>query len=142
MQRDSEHLFFKLGDFEEMLRGWTGSGRLQPAVSSKLAEWFTAGLRDWDISRDEPYFGFQIPGETGKYFYVWLDAPIGYLSSLLNYCRRNGRDFDRYWNPDSDCRGVSLHRQGHRLLPHAVLAGRADRRGFPRARRRSLRTAS
>jgi methionyl-tRNA synthetase len=102
VQRDSEHLFFKLGDFEEMLRGWTGSGRLQSAVSSKLAEWFTAGLRDWDISRDEPYFGFQIPGETGKYFYVWLDAPIGYLSSLLNYCRRNGRDFDRYWNPDSD----------------------------------------
>jgi methionyl-tRNA synthetase len=102
VQRDSEHLFFKLGDFEQMLRDWTGSGRLQPAVTSKLAEWFTAGLRDWDISRDEPYFGFQIPGEAGKYFYVWLDAPIGYLSSFLNYCRRTGRDFDRYWKPDSD----------------------------------------
>ncbi len=102
VQRDSEHLFFKLGDFEPMLREWTGSGRLQAAVTSKLAEWFNAGLRDWDISRDEPYFGFQIPGENGKYFYVWLDAPIGYLASLLNYCRRTGRDFDRYWKPDSD----------------------------------------
>ncbi|MGI9245120.1 MAG: methionine--tRNA ligase subunit beta, partial [Steroidobacteraceae bacterium] len=64
-------------------------------------EWFDAGLRDWDISRDAPYFGFEIPGETGKYFYVWLDAPIGYLSSLLNWCRRHGRDFDAYWKPDS-----------------------------------------
>jgi methionyl-tRNA synthetase len=102
VQRDSEHLFFRLGDFEPMLRQWTGSGRLQPAVTAKLDEWFSAGLRDWDISRDEPYFGFEIPGETGKYFYVWLDAPIGYLGSLLNYCRRTGADFDRYWHPDSD----------------------------------------
>jgi methionyl-tRNA synthetase len=102
VQRDSEHLFFRLGDFEPMLREWTGSGRLQSAVTAKLGEWFSAGLRDWDISRDEPYFGFEIPGETGKYFYVWLDAPIGYLGSLLNYCRRTGADFDRYWKPDSD----------------------------------------
>jgi methionyl-tRNA synthetase len=102
VQRESEHLFFKLGDFEPMLREWTGSGRLQPAVTSKLGEWFTAGLRDWDISRDEPYFGFEIPGEQGKYFYVWLDAPIGYLSSFLQYCRRTGLDFDRYWRPGSD----------------------------------------
>ena len=102
VQKESEHLFFKLGDFEPMLREWTGSGRLQPAVTSKLGEWFGAGLRDWDISRDEPYFGFEIPGETGKYFYVWLDAPIGYLSSLLQYCRRTGRDFDSYWAPDSE----------------------------------------
>jgi methionyl-tRNA synthetase len=102
VQRDSEHLFFRLGDFEPMLREWTGSGRLQPAVTAKLGEWFSAGLRDWDISRDEPYFGFEIPGETGKYFYVWLDAPIGYLGSLLNYCRRTGADFDRYWKSDSD----------------------------------------
>jgi len=101
VQRESEHLFFKLGDFEPMLRAWTGSGRLQHAVTAKLGEWFGAGLRDWDISRDEPYFGFEIPGETGKYFYVWLDAPIGYLSSLLHYCRRTGRDFDQYWQPDS-----------------------------------------
>ncbi len=102
VQRDSEHLFFKLGDFDAMLREWTGSGRLQPAVTAKLDEWFSAGLRDWDISRDEPYFGFEIPGETGKYFYVWLDAPIGYLGSFLQYCRRTGLDFDRYWKPDSD----------------------------------------
>jgi len=100
--RDSEHLFFRLGDFEAMLREWTGGGRLQPAVTAKLGEWFSAGLRDWDISRDEPYFGFGIPGEPGKYFYVWLDAPIGYLGSLLNLCRRTGRSFERYWSPDSD----------------------------------------
>jgi len=102
VQRDSEHLFFRLGDFEPMLRAWTGSGRLQPAVTAKLEEWFEAGLRDWDISRDAPYFGFEIPGEPGKYFYVWLDAPIGYLGSFLQYCRRTGADFDRYWAPGSD----------------------------------------
>jgi len=102
VQRDSEHLFFKLGDFEPMLREWTGSGRLQVAVTAKLDEWFDAGLRDWDISRDAPYFGFEIPGETGKFFYVWLDAPIGYLGSFLQYCRREGCDFDRYWKPGSE----------------------------------------
>jgi methionyl-tRNA synthetase len=102
IQRDSEHLFFRLGDFEPMLREWTGSGRLQPAVTAKLDEWFDAGLRDWDISRDAPYFGFEIPGEQDKYFYVWLDAPIGYLGSFLQYCRREGRDFARYWSPGSD----------------------------------------
>jgi methionyl-tRNA synthetase len=102
VQRDSEHLFFRLGDFESWLREWTGSGRLQQAVTAKLDEWFSAGLRDWDISRDEPYFGFEIPGETGKYFYVWLDAPIGYLGSFLDYCRRTGLDFDAYWRPGSD----------------------------------------
>jgi methionyl-tRNA synthetase len=102
VQRDSEHLFFRLGDFEPMLREWTGAGRLQVAVAAKLDEWFSAGLRDWDISRDAPYFGFEIPGESGKYFYVWLDAPIGYLGSFLQYCRREGRDFDRYWKPGSD----------------------------------------
>ncbi len=102
VQRDSEHLFFKLGDFESFLREWTGSGRLQAAVTAKLDEWFSAGLRDWDISRDAPYFGFEIPGETGKFFYVWLDAPIGYIGSFLHYCRRTGLDFDRYWKPGSD----------------------------------------
>jgi methionyl-tRNA synthetase len=103
VQRESEHLFFRLGAFEPMLREWTGSGRLQPAVSAKLAEWFEAGLRDWDISRDAPYFGFEIPGEPGKYFYVWLDAPIGYLASFLNLCRKRGDiDFDLYWRPGSD----------------------------------------
>jgi methionyl-tRNA synthetase len=102
VQRESEHLFFKLGDFEQWLREWTGAGRLQPAVTAKLDEWFGAGLRDWDISRDPPYFGFEIPGEKDKYFYVWLDAPIGYVGSFLHYCRRTGLDFDRYWKPGSD----------------------------------------
>ncbi len=102
VQRDSEHLFFRLGAFEPWLREWTGSGRLQPAVTAKLDEWFGAGLRDWDISRDAPYFGFAIPGEQDKYFYVWLDAPIGYLGSFLHYCRRTGRDFDHYWRPGSE----------------------------------------
>ncbi|HWS73754.1 MAG TPA: methionine--tRNA ligase, partial [Quisquiliibacterium sp.] len=102
VQRESEHLFFKLGDFEQWLREWTGAGRLQPAVTAKLDEWFGAGLRDWDISRDAPYFGFEIPGEKDKYFYVWLDAPIGYVGSFLHYCRRTGLDFNRYWKPGSD----------------------------------------
>lgn len=100
--RDSEHLFFRLGDFEPWLREWTGSGRLQPAVTAKLDEWFDAGLRDWDISRDAPYFGFGIPGERDKYFYVWLDAPIGYLGSFLHLCRRTGLDFDAYWRAGSE----------------------------------------
>ena len=85
------------------------------------------GLRDWDISRDEPYFGFEIPGETGKYFYVWLDAPIGYLSSLLQYCRRTGRDFDQYWKPDSDAEVYHFIGKDivyfHTLFWPAVLAG-------------------
>ena len=102
VERESEHLFFKLGDFEPVLREWTGSGRLQPAVTAKLEEWFRAGLRDWDISRDAPYFGFEIPGEKDKYFYVWLDAPIGYLASFLNLCRRRSLAFDDYWQPGSE----------------------------------------
>jgi methionyl-tRNA synthetase len=110
-----------------MLRTWTGGNRLQSAVTAKLGEWFDAGLRDWDISRDEPYFGFEIPGETGKYFYVWLDAPIGYLSSLLQYCRRTGRDFDQYWKPDSDAEVYHFIGKDivyfHTLFWPAVLAG-------------------
>ncbi|MCX7053952.1 MAG: methionine--tRNA ligase [Proteobacteria bacterium] len=127
VQKESEHLFFKLSDFEPMLRAWTGGDRLQSAVTAKLGEWFGAGLRDWDISRDEPYFGFEIPGETGKYFYVWLDAPIGYLSSLLQYCRRTGRDFEQYWKPDSDAEVYHFIGKDivyfHTLFWPAVLAG-------------------
>ncbi len=100
--RDSEHYFFKLGDFEAMLKNWTGSGQLQPEIANKLQEWFTAGLQDWDISRDAPYWGFEIPGAPGKYFYVWLDAPIGYMASHKNLCDRTGQNFDDYWKPDSD----------------------------------------
>jgi methionyl-tRNA synthetase len=99
--RESEHLFFRLGQFESMLREWTSSGRVQDAVAAKLDEWFNAGLQDWDISRDAPYFGFEIPGEPGKYFYVWLDAPIGYLASFRNFCDREGVDYDAYWRADS-----------------------------------------
>ncbi|HEK1684752.1 TPA: methionine--tRNA ligase [Pseudomonas putida] len=100
--RDSQHFFFKLPDFQAMLQQWTRSGTLQDAVANKLAEWLDSGLQEWDISRDAPYFGFEIPGEPGKYFYVWLDAPIGYMASFKNLCdRRTDLDFDAFWNADS-----------------------------------------
>ena len=100
--RDSQHFFFKLPDFQAMLQQWTRSGTLQDAVANKLAEWLDSGLQEWDISRDAPYFGFEIPGEPGKYFYVWLDAPIGYMASFKNLCaRRPELDFDAYWKADS-----------------------------------------
>jgi methionyl-tRNA synthetase len=99
--RESEHIFFKLGDFEAMLRKWTRGGALQPEVANKLDEWFEAGLRDWDVSRDAPYFGFEIPDAPGKYFYVWLDAPVGYMASFENLCARRGLSFDEYWGRDS-----------------------------------------
>jgi len=102
VERESEHLFFRLGDFEPMLREWTRSGTLHEAVANKLDEWFEAGLKDWDVSRDAPYFGFEIPGAPGKYFYVWLDAPIGYMASFANLCARTGLDFDEYWRPGGD----------------------------------------
>ncbi len=101
-QRESDHYFFKLADFEEMLRAWTGGGHVQNEVANKLGEWFDAGLQEWDISRDAPYFGFEIPDHPGKYFYVWLDAPIGYMASFRNLCdRTEGLDFDDYWAPES-----------------------------------------
>ena len=96
------HIFVKLSDFEPFLIEWTGSGRLQSEVSNKLQEWFDTGLMDWDISRDAPYFGFEIPDEPDKYFYVWLDAPIGYMASFRNLCDREGIDFDQFWKADSD----------------------------------------
>ena len=99
--KDSEHYFVKLADFDSMLRDWTGSGRLQTEVKNKLSEWFEVGLQDWDISRDAPYFGFEIPGASGKYFYVWLDAPIGYMASFRNLCDRSDLDFDAFWSPDA-----------------------------------------
>jgi len=97
VRRESEHFFFRLGDFEAMLREWTAGEGVQPEVANKLQEWFSQGLNDWDISRDAPYFGFQIPGEPGKYFYVWVDAPIGYMASFRDLCNRTGEDFDSYW---------------------------------------------
>src|SRR5690242_10053130 len=103
VQRESQHYFFKLGDFGGMLRAWTRApGHLHEAVTRKLDEWFAAGLQDWDISRDAPYFGLEIPDAPGKYFYVWLDAPIGYMASFKNLCnKRKDLKFDDFWKPDS-----------------------------------------
>jgi methionyl-tRNA synthetase len=99
--KESEHYFFKLANFESALKSWTTGGHLQDEVSNKLDEWLESGLRDWDISRDAPYFGFEIPDAPDKFFYVWLDAPIGYLASFKHYCERTGIDFDEYMKPDS-----------------------------------------
>jgi methionyl-tRNA synthetase len=101
IEKESEHFFFKLGDFETMLQQWTQGKHTQPEIANKLNEWFEAGLQDWDISRDAPYFGFEIPDAPGKYFYVWLDAPIGYMASFKQYCDRHGIDFDEWWGKDS-----------------------------------------
>jgi methionyl-tRNA synthetase len=101
--RESEHYFFRLSAFESNLRQWMSQANLHQNITSKLEEWFGAGLQDWDISRDAPYFGFLIPGTSDKYFYVWLDAPVGYLASFLNLCRRrDDLDFDEYWTPGND----------------------------------------
>ena len=102
IDKDSSHLFFELGHFEALLTDWINSGQLQPPIANKLKEWLEAGLQDWDISRDAPYFGFEIPGYPEKYFYVWLDAPIGYMASHEVLCREQGDDFDAYWLPGGD----------------------------------------
>ncbi|MFQ6004937.1 MAG: methionine--tRNA ligase [Woeseia sp.] len=101
--KESEHYFFKLSDFGDNLRRWIDSAGLHQHIKNKLGEWFSAGLKDWDISRDAPYFGFKIPDTQDKYFYVWLDAPVGYLASFLQLCnRRDDLDFDDYWMAGSD----------------------------------------
>ena len=100
--KDSEHYFFDLPAFETMLADWIRSGTLQEEVANKLNEWFEQGLKQWDISRDAPYFGFEIPNAPGKFFYVWLDAPCGYMGSFKNLCDKENIDFDSYWNKDSD----------------------------------------
>ena len=98
IEKDSEHLFFQLSDFEQMLKEWHKAGHVQEEMANKMDEWFEAGLSDWDISRDAPYFGFEIPDAPGKYFYVWLDAPIGYIASFKNLCSKNDAlDFDEFW---------------------------------------------
>ena len=103
-ERDSEHLFFQLGHFEPLLKEWVRSGTVDSGVANKLDEWFTAGLRDWDISRDAPYFGFGIPGAPGKFFYVWLDAPIGYIGSFDALSAKRGVDVaathDEFWGAE------------------------------------------
>ena len=102
VEKETEHLFFKLTDFEDMLKEWTRAGHLQPEVAHKVQEWFADGLQEWGISRDAPYFGFEIPGHPDKFFYVWMDAPIGYMASFQNLCERSDDlNFDDYWNSDS-----------------------------------------
>lgn len=102
IEKDSEHVFFTLPAFTDMLKKWTRSGTLQTQVANKLNEWLEGGLQEWDISRDAPYFGFEIPDEPGKYFYVWLDAPIGYMASFQAYCEKSDYSFDEYWKPGHD----------------------------------------
>ena len=103
--RESEHKFFKLGEFESLLKTWMRASNLDRGARNKLAEWFKEGLKDWDITRDEPYFGFEVPGEKGKYFYVWLDAPVGYMASFRNLCglgEEGEQRFERHFGAESD----------------------------------------
>lgn len=102
VEKASDHLFFQLSQFQDLLADWVSGDQLQTPIANKLREWIDAGLQDWDISRDAPYFGFEIPGHSEKYFYVWLDAPIGYIASHQNLCDRTGEDFDSYWQPGAD----------------------------------------
>ncbi len=132
VERESEHLFFSLTSFEGMLRDWTRSGALQEGVANKLDEWFKAGLKDWDISRESPYFGFEIPGAPGKYFYVWLDAPIGYIASFEHYALGHGLSLSDWWDENSP---TELHHfigkdilYFHTLFWPAVLTGAHLRR--------------
>ena len=127
IQKESEHYFFDLPRYEDLLKEWTRKGHLQIEVANKLDEWFSAGLKQWDISRDAPYFGFKIPETTDKYFYVWLDAPIGYMASFKKYCNENNVNFDEFWNKDSTTE--LYHFVGkdivyfHALFWPAILAG-------------------
>ncbi len=103
IEKDSEHYFFNLADFSELLKNWTTEeGHLQVEVRNKMAEWLENGLQQWDISRDAPYFGFEIPDAPGKYFYVWMDAPVGYMASFKNFCDKQNLDFDEFWGQNSD----------------------------------------
>ncbi len=129
----STHYFFDLPQFGDMLKSWTVSGPLQREVANKLAEWLDAGLKPWDISRDAPYFGFLIPGTQDKYFYVWMDAPIGYMASFQNYCdSRSDIAFDDFWDTDAT---TELHHfigkdivNFHALFWPAVLEGSSHRK--------------
>ena len=128
VEKESEHYFFKLQNFEELLHNWTRSGHLQEEVTHKLDEWFTAGLKEWDISRDSPYFGFKIPGEENKFFYCWLDAPIGYMASFKNLCDKKPElNFDEYWGKDSQAQLYHFIGKDiiyfHALFWPAVLSG-------------------
>ena len=127
IEKESEHYFFDLPRYETLLKEWTRKGHLQTEVANKLDEWFTAGLKQWDISRDAPYFGFPIPGSVNKYFYVWLDAPIGYMASFKKYCDEHHVSFSEFWDKDSSTE--LYHFVGkdivyfHALFWPAILAG-------------------
>ena len=99
--KETEHYFFKLSNYTQFLKKWISEDTTQLEIKNKLSEWLSDGLADWDITRDKPYFGFNIPETKDKYFYVWLDAPIGYIASFKNYCKKNNIDFDEFWNKDS-----------------------------------------
>ena len=101
IEKQSTHYFFKLPEFTEFLKSWTRSGAVQTEVANKLGEWLDSGLQEWDISRDAPYFGFEIPNAPNKFFYVWLDAPIGYMASFKNLCDKENINFDQFWGADS-----------------------------------------
>ena len=101
--KKTDHFFFKLSSYETFLKKWISNNATQTEIKNKLNEWLSDGLVDWDITRDTPYFGFNIPGTKDKFFYVWMDAPIGYIASHKNYCEKNDKNFDEYWKSDSNC---------------------------------------
>jgi len=109
VEKESEHFFFDLPQFTDFLNDWLSSDSLQPEIANKLREWLDAGLQSWDISRDAPYFGFEIPGHPGKYFYVWLDAPIGYMASFKNFAGKAGINFDDFWTPENSDKTELYH---------------------------------
>lgn len=129
IQKESEHYFFKLENYSDFLKNWTAGDHLQPEVSKKLKEWFESGLKSWDISRDAPYFGFKIPETEDKYFYVWLDAPVGYIASFKHFCDKNGLDFKSFWSKESEKETELYHFIGkdivyfHALFWPAMLEG-------------------
>ena len=120
--KETEHFFFKLKNHQAMLEEWVRSGTLQDGIANKISEWFEAGLQDWDISRDAPYFGFEIPDAPGKYFYVWLDAPIGYMASHKNYCERVGEDYEAFWGKNSETELYHFIGKDIAYFPHIILA--------------------
>ena len=122
VEKESTHFFFRLPEFEDFLKDWTRAGHVPPEIANKLSEWLDAGLQEWDISRDAPYFGFEIPGEKDKFFYVWLDAPIGYMASFKNLCERRGFRFRSLLAAGFHHRAVPLYRQRYCQLPRIILA--------------------
>ena len=128
IEKESVHYFFNLANYQSLLQDWLKAGHLQSAVSNKLLEWFADGLAPWDISRDAPYFGFEIPGAPGKYFYVWLDAPIGYMASFTNLSeRRKNLDFDHYSGRQRSHRTLPFCGQRYYLFSRTLLACNAAR---------------